>query len=121
MPGYISLGSVSYLLRCFIVVLGDWQVRNARRRPVKTVVVDNPTDVEVGIGREVARPLSPTPVVCCRGSISLQTQVSSVWFPVGIRSCHFQQCGRMSLPYKSGQGSCCKPHQESGPTGKALV
>ena len=40
--------------------------------------------------------------------------------PVGKRSRHLQRCGRMSLPYISGQAVCCEPHQESGPIGKAL-
>ena len=102
-------------------MLGDWQVRSARRCPVKTTVVDNPTGVEVAIGQEVASLLPPTLAVHCRVSINPSTQESSVCFPVGIRSRHFQQCGRMSLLYKSGRAMCRKPHQKLGPTGKALV
>ena len=46
---------------------------------------------------------------CCEASI-----------PKGI-SPQSTCCGRMSLPYRSGQAMCRKPYQESGPTGKALV
>ena len=103
------------------MVLEEWQVQNAHHRPVRLAVVDSPTGVEVGVGREVASPLPPTPAVRCRGSISRRTQVSSVRFCVGTRSCHFQQCRRLSLPYKGGQAMCRKSHEKSGPTGKALV
>ena len=49
-PGSTNLGSVSLLLSYFILVLGDWQVRSARRRPVRTTVVDNTTCIKVGMG-----------------------------------------------------------------------
>ena len=103
------------------MVLGDWQVRNARRRPVRATVVDAPTVTEVGVSQGDGNLLSHALAVRCRESISTSTQVSAVFFPVGIRSCHFQQCGRMSLPYKSGHAMYRTSHQGQGPTGKALV
>ena len=72
------------------------------------------------MGREVASLLPPTPAVRCRGSVGRPTQVSSVLFPVDIRLCHFQQCGRLSLSYRSGQTVCREPHQELGLTGIAF-
>ena len=114
------MGQVFLMLSKFMVVLGALQVRSARRRLVMSNVMDNPTGVEVRIGREVASLLPSAPAVRCRGSVSRPTQVSSVLFPVGIRFSHFQQRGRTSLPYRSGQTMCRKPHQESGPTGTTL-
>ena len=119
--GFTSLGFVTLLLSYFIFVRGDWQVRSVRRSKVRSTHMDNPTGMEVRIGREIASLLPPTPAVRCRGSVSRPSQVSSVLFLVSTRSRHFHKCRRMSLPYRIGQAMCRKPHQESRPTSKALV
>ena len=62
-PSLTNQGSVSLLLSYFMLVLGDWQVRSARRRPVRLTVVDAPTGTEVGISQEAASLLPSTPVV----------------------------------------------------------
>ena len=48
-PRFTTRGSVSLFFSYLIVVLGDWQVRNTRCRPVRTTGVDAPTGTKVGI------------------------------------------------------------------------